>query len=85
MAADLAGLGYHTNRSNPLVLESQADMLKRGRRARTTASRWRWLPAAHEAGGSRRTGRRGGIRAFQREQQLGVDAMTAPGACTANR
>src|SRR5450631_3209223 len=26
MAADLAGLGYHINRSNLLVLESKADM-----------------------------------------------------------
>jgi hypothetical protein len=30
MAADLAGPGYHINRSNLLVLESKADMLKRG-------------------------------------------------------
>src|SRR5665811_589138 len=30
MAADLAGPGYHINRSNPLVLESKADMQKRG-------------------------------------------------------
>ena len=30
MAADLAGLGYHVNRSNLLVLESKADMQRRG-------------------------------------------------------
>jgi hypothetical protein len=29
-AADLAGPGYHINRSNLLVLESKADMQKRG-------------------------------------------------------
>jgi hypothetical protein len=29
MAADLAGPGYHINRSNLLVLESKADMQKR--------------------------------------------------------
>ena len=30
MASDLAGPGYHINRSNLLVLESKADMQKRG-------------------------------------------------------
>jgi len=30
MAMDLAGPGYHVNRSNLLVLESKADMQKRG-------------------------------------------------------
>jgi hypothetical protein len=30
MAADLASPGYHINRSNLLVLESKADMQKRG-------------------------------------------------------
>ena len=30
MATDLAGPGYHINRSNLLVLESKADMQKRG-------------------------------------------------------
>ena len=30
MAADLAGPGFHINRSNLLVLESKADMQKRG-------------------------------------------------------
>src|SRR5450432_853043 len=30
MAADLAGPGYHINRSNLLVLESKADVQKRG-------------------------------------------------------
>jgi hypothetical protein len=30
MAADLAGPGYYINRSNLLVLESKADMQKRG-------------------------------------------------------
>jgi hypothetical protein len=30
MAADLAGPGYHINRSNLLVLESKANMQKRG-------------------------------------------------------
>jgi hypothetical protein len=30
MAADLAGPGYHINRSNLLVLESKADMQRRG-------------------------------------------------------
>jgi hypothetical protein len=32
VAMDLAGLGYHINRSNLLVLESKADMQKRGDR-----------------------------------------------------
>jgi hypothetical protein len=30
MAADLAGPGFHVNRSNLLVLEAKADMQKRG-------------------------------------------------------
>ena len=30
LATDLAGPGYHINRSNLLVLESKADMQKRG-------------------------------------------------------
>jgi hypothetical protein len=30
MAADLAGSGYHINRSNLLVLDSKADVRKRG-------------------------------------------------------
>ena len=30
LTTDLAGLGYHINRSNLLVLESKADMHKRG-------------------------------------------------------
>ena len=30
MATDLAGPGYHINRSNLLVLENKADMQKRG-------------------------------------------------------
>ena len=30
MATDLSGPGYHINRSNLLVLESKADMQKRG-------------------------------------------------------
>jgi hypothetical protein len=30
MATDLAGAGYHINRDNLLVLESKADMQKRG-------------------------------------------------------
>jgi hypothetical protein len=30
MAMDLAGPGYHINRSNLLVIESKADMQKRG-------------------------------------------------------
>jgi hypothetical protein len=30
LASDLAGPGYHINRSNQLVLESKADMQKRG-------------------------------------------------------
>jgi len=30
MAMDLADPGYHINRSNPLVLESKADMQRRG-------------------------------------------------------
>jgi hypothetical protein len=37
------------------------------------------LRAARGAGGSRRRGRRGRIRAVQWQQQLGVDAMTPPG------
>jgi hypothetical protein len=86
MAADLAGPGYHINRSNLLVLESKADMQKRGeaspgRRRRPGAD----LRAARGAGGSQRRGRGGGIRPVHRQQQLGVDAMRRSGACTANR
>jgi Cysteine-rich CPXCG len=74
MAADLAGPGYHINRSNLLVLESKADMQKRepGRWRRPGAD----LCAARGAGGSRRRGRRGGIRPVHRQQPLWVDAMT---------
>jgi hypothetical protein len=54
MATDLAGPGYHINRSNLLVLESKANMQKRGqdsprRRRRTGAD----LCAGGCAGGSR--------------------------------
>jgi hypothetical protein len=41
MATDLAGPGYHINRSNLLVLESKADMQKRGQASPTAAMRWR--------------------------------------------
>jgi hypothetical protein len=52
MAADLAGPGYHINRSNLLVLESKADMQKRGQAspdngdalALTFAQPWRRMP-----------------------------------------
>ena len=40
MAPDLAGPGYHINRSNLLVLESKADMQKRGQ-ASQMETRWR--------------------------------------------
>jgi hypothetical protein len=33
LPADLAGPGYHINRSNLLVLESKADMQKRGQKS----------------------------------------------------
>jgi hypothetical protein len=39
MAMDLAGPGYHINRSNLLVLESKSDMQKRGQAVRTTGTR----------------------------------------------
>ena len=39
LATDLAGPGYHINRSNLLVLESKADMQKRGQASPGT--RWR--------------------------------------------
>jgi hypothetical protein len=41
MAADLAGPGYHINRSNLLVLESKADMQKSAKPRPMTATRWR--------------------------------------------
>jgi hypothetical protein len=41
MAADLAGPAYHINRSNLLVLESKADMQKRGHAGPMMATRWR--------------------------------------------
>ena len=42
MATDLAGPGYHINRSNLLVLESKADKCKSAaRRVPTTGTRWR--------------------------------------------
>jgi len=41
MATDLAGPGYHINRSNLLVLESKADMQSAARRVPTTGTRWR--------------------------------------------
>ena len=39
MATDLSGPGYHINRSNLLVLESKADMQKRGQASRTMETR----------------------------------------------
>jgi hypothetical protein len=53
------------------------------RRARTTSMPW--CAPARGAGGGRRRGRRGGIRAVHRQQQLWVDAMTPPGASIVNR
>ena len=41
IAPDLAGPGYHINRSNLLVLEIRPTMQKRGQASRTTATRWR--------------------------------------------
>ena len=41
MAADLAGPGHHINRSNLLVLESKADMQKRGQSSPDEGTRWR--------------------------------------------
>jgi hypothetical protein len=51
-----------------------------GRRRRPGAD----VRAAREAGGSRRTGRRGGIRPVHWQQQLWVDAITSHGGCTVN-
>jgi hypothetical protein len=86
MAADLAGPGYHINRSNLLVLESRADMQKRGQASPDDGdSAGADLRAAREAGGGRGRGRRGRIRAAQWQKQLGVDPMTPSGGCTVNR
>jgi hypothetical protein len=41
MATDLAGPGYHINRSNLLVLESKGGMQKRGQASPTMETRWR--------------------------------------------
>jgi hypothetical protein len=80
MAADLASPGYHVNRSNLLVLESKADMQKRGQASPDDGRRpGADVRSARGASRSRRTGRRGRIRTVQRQQQLGVDAMTPPG------
>jgi hypothetical protein len=81
MAADLAGPGYHINRSNLLVLESKTDMQKRGqglaRRRRCAGAD---LCAARGTGGGRRRGRRGRVRRVWRSQQFWrVDAMTPAG------
>jgi hypothetical protein len=83
MAADLAGPGYHINRSNLLVLESKADMQKRGQRSPDDGDALGAdLCAARGTGGSRRRGRGGRIREIQGQRQFGVDAMTSPGGCT---
>jgi len=68
MAADLAGPGYHINRSNLLVLESKADMQKRDQASPDDGDALALtFRAARGAGGSRRRGRRGGIRPVHRE------------------
>jgi hypothetical protein len=41
MATDLAGPGYHINRSNLLVLESKATCRSAARRRPTMATHWR--------------------------------------------
>jgi hypothetical protein len=80
MAMDLAGPGYHINRSNLLVLESKADMQKRGPASPTTRCAGPDLRAARGTGGSRRRGRRGRIRAVHWQQQFRrVDAMRRSG------
>src|SRR6266481_5095137 len=55
MATDLAGPGYHINRSNLLVLESKANMQKRGLASpddgdalALTFAQARWRPAEKE-------------------------------------
>jgi hypothetical protein len=78
MAADLAGPGYHMNRSNLLVLESKADMQEaRAGLARRRRRAGADVRAARGAGGGRGEGRRGRTRRVQRQQQFRrVDAMT---------
>jgi hypothetical protein len=63
MAADLAGPGYHINRSNLLVLESKADMQKRGQASPDDGDALALTFAQPGGtGGGRRSGRRGRIR-----------------------
>jgi hypothetical protein len=71
------------NRSNLLVLESKADMQKRGQASPDDGDALAAdLRAARGGGGNRRRGRRGSIRPVHWQQQLGVDAMTSHGGCT---
>jgi hypothetical protein len=77
MAADLVSPRYHINRSNLLVLESKADIRKRGQSSPDDGDALAAdVRAARGAGGGRRRGGGGKLRAVHREQQLGVDAMT---------
>ena len=63
IAMDLAGPGYHINRSNLLVLESKADMQKRGQASPDDGDAFALTFAQPRGTGrSRRRGRRGKIR-----------------------
>jgi hypothetical protein len=77
MAADLADPGYHINRSNLLVLESKADMQRRGQASPDDGDALALTSAEPVAPAE--VGEEGGIqdRAVRR-RQLRVDAMTLP-------
>jgi hypothetical protein len=86
MATDLAGPGYHINRSNLLVIESKADMQKRGQASPDDGDALAPdLRADRGAGESRRAGRRRGIRRVWHQRARRVDAMSltgTTGVCT---
>jgi hypothetical protein len=77
MATDLAGPGYHINRSNLLVLESKADMQKRGQASPDDGDALALTFAHAVAAGEGRARRRRRVRRARRVQRPGrVDAMS---------
>src|SRR5580765_693400 len=81
MAMDLAGPGYHINRSNLLVLESKADMQKRGQASPDDGDALALTFAQTVAPPEKEEERRGRrVRRTQRDQWPGlVDAMSPNG------
>src|SRR5450755_1100861 len=72
--ADLAGPGYHINRSNLLVLESKADIQKRGRAGLDDGDAWRWHL-------SRLWRRRRSKKRTRRRHSDATPAVAARGGC----